>query len=431
MSIRNTKTRGKKIEAKVTKRIREIEPNTIESEQKKDELQRAYNNLKERFKQMTTELQVSLESLRNEITERERAEKALSEKSMYLNNILSSATEYAIATTDLDFRITYYNPMSEKIHGHKAEDVIGKTVMEIHTKEKVAPERFDQAVENVRRYGEHLYTVEKESEEGTHYIDTRISGIYDSKGELVGFANFAKDVTLQRKVDENIKKSGERYRRMTKQLLTIQDQERERISRDIHDSLGQYLATFAVQNGLIRKRLIDVNPALVKDIDEMNELLLEAIEECHRLSFELSPPALKELGLVQVLREVISGFKQRTGININFTETLAGKRLAPDKELALFRIQQEAFSNIMKHASASKIDIKLYRDKGNIHFNIVDNGQGFDTSELNQISRTGDKSVHGIGLLSMRERVRNCNGVFTIESKSGKETRIDVIIPEE
>lgn len=421
----------KNLDVKAAKRTRNIESITVKLEQKKDDLQKAYNKLKQQFKERTAELKVSNESLRHEIIERKRAEEALSEKSMYLDNILSSATEYAIATTDLNFRITYYNPMAEKIHGYKADEVIGKTVMEIHTKEKVAPERFDQAVENVRRYGEHRYTVEKESEEGTHYIDTRISGIYDSKGELVGFANFARDVTSQKKIDENIKKSGERYRRMTKQLLTIQDQERERISRDIHDSLGQYLATFAVQNGLIRKRIKDVDPVLVKEIDEMNELLLEAIEECHRLSFELSPPALKELGLVQVLREVISGFKQRTGININFAESLAGKRLAPDKELALFRIQQEAFSNIMKHASASKIDIKLYRKKGNIHFNIVDNGQGFDTSELNQISRTGEKSVRGIGLLSMRERARNCNGVFTIKSKSGKETIIDVIIPDE
>jgi len=145
-----------------------------------------------------------------DITERKQAEEALAEKTIYLDNILRESTEYAIATTDLDFRITYYNPMAEKLHGYKAEEVIGKTLQEMHTKEKVAPERLEQAVENIRRYGEHSYTVVQEKKEGTRYIDTRISGIYDANGELVGFANFARDITKRKLAEEALAAERER-----------------------------------------------------------------------------------------------------------------------------------------------------------------------------------------------------------------------------
>lgn len=86
----------------------------------------------------------------HDVTQKKRSEIRLEEKSVYLDNILTSATEYAIATTDLDFRITYYNPIAAKLHGYTAKEVIGRTVQEMHTRENVEHERFDKAVENVR-----------------------------------------------------------------------------------------------------------------------------------------------------------------------------------------------------------------------------------------------------------------------------------------
>lgn len=134
-------------------------------------------------------------ALSNILSKRVEAERALTEKTVYLDNILRSATEFAIATTDKDFRITYYNPLAEKIHGYRASEVIGKTVMEMHIKEKVEPERFQAAVENVKKHGEHVYMIKKETPEGTRHIEARVSGIFDKNGELVGYANFSHDVT--------------------------------------------------------------------------------------------------------------------------------------------------------------------------------------------------------------------------------------------
>jgi len=172
------------------------------------------------------ELRKSLETknieLAKEISERIKAEKALAEKSLYLDNILRSATEYAIATTDLDFRITYYNPMAEKLFGYTAEEVIGKTVQEMHTKENVAPERFERAIKEVRNTGEFRYTnVFKKENSEARYISSRVSGIYDVYGDLIGFALFSRDVTERVKAEEALRKSEQELDYKFRELRTI------------------------------------------------------------------------------------------------------------------------------------------------------------------------------------------------------------------
>jgi len=133
--------------------------------------------------------------LSSNIVRRKQAESAEKEKAMYLSNILTSSTEYAIATTDLDFVITYYNPMAEKLFGYTAIEVIGKTVQEIHTKENVAPERLEEAIKQVLKTGKYEYLLVNERDEGTSYISSQVTGIYNNDSELVGYALFSKDDT--------------------------------------------------------------------------------------------------------------------------------------------------------------------------------------------------------------------------------------------
>lgn len=123
---------------------------------------------------------------------RKKAEEALREKTIYLDNILRSATEYAIVTTDADMRITYINPLAEEIYSCKADMLAGKTVREALSFGDAIPD-FAEGILNIRRYGEHCYTVNRGK--GTRYIEARVSGIYDATGEIVGFASFSKDVT--------------------------------------------------------------------------------------------------------------------------------------------------------------------------------------------------------------------------------------------
>jgi len=150
---------------------------------------------------------VNYAAVKRDVTDRVQAEEALLEKTVYLDNILRSATEYAIATTDLEFRITYYNLLAEQFFGYTADEVIGKTVQEMHTKENVAPRRFERAIENVRAHGEYRYLVAQKGDAGTRYLESRVSGIYDNPdGELLGFALFSRDITKHKQAEEEIRR---------------------------------------------------------------------------------------------------------------------------------------------------------------------------------------------------------------------------------
>lgn len=137
-----------------------------------------------------------------------QAEELLREKTVYLDNILHSSM-FAIAAADLDFRIKYYNTMAEKFFGYTAKEVIGRTVMEIHTKEKVEHSRFETAIETVRKEGEYKYVVEQKGKGGTRIIESRISGIMDNENKLIGFMSIAEDITERRRMEEKLKRLSE------------------------------------------------------------------------------------------------------------------------------------------------------------------------------------------------------------------------------
>ncbi|MBC8183494.1 PAS domain S-box protein [candidate division KSB1 bacterium] len=138
--------------------------------------------------------------------------KALLEKIALLENIIERASDVAILATDLDFRIIYYNPMAEKLYGYKKEEVLGKTVMETHTREKVDPERFEKAIKEVREKGEYCYTVKQETEKGVSYIEARVRDILDTEGKPVGFSLFSRDITEKMNTEKVLIESEKRYR---------------------------------------------------------------------------------------------------------------------------------------------------------------------------------------------------------------------------
>jgi two-component system NarL family sensor kinase len=156
-------------------------------------------------------------------------------------------------------------------------------------------------------------------------------------------------------------------------------------------------------------------------------LAREAIDECHRISFELSPPSLKELGIIQAIKEVITHFSKHIGVNVVFQASLNSKNLTTEQELTFFRILQESLNNIQKHASAKRVRVMLYEEDGNVLFSIEDDGCGFNMQDIDRIELR--ESMRGLGLVSMRERVSNLNGQFEIVSNISEGTKVLVAVP--
>jgi PAS domain S-box-containing protein len=224
------------------------------------------NHLKNKLTERIRELEKKNRLLEVELVKRKQSEIKLVENAEYLDNILSSAIEHSIVTTDLDFRITFYNPMAEKLFGYTASEVIGKRVHEIHRKENVDPECFERGIENVRNTGEHRYMVVSEKEGVTSYVRSRVSGIYNIEEELVGYALFSRDVTERKQAAEQIRKLS---RAVEQSGATI-------VITDLDGTIEFVNPAFSKTTGYTREEAIGQNPRVLKS-DKMAARIYEEL----------------------------------------------------------------------------------------------------------------------------------------------------------
>lgn len=217
---------------------------------------------------------------------------------------------------------------------------------------------------------------------------------------------------------------SERLRELSARLLQAQDDERRRIARELHDSVGQLLTVL----GLNLASLAMHSPPLATDIattvEQSERLLDELNREVRTVSYLLHPPLLDESGLAEALRWYIQGLQQRTNIDIDLEVTPDFGRLSPDAELAIFRVVQEALTNIHRHSRSEMAAIRLARNSGEISVEIQDWGTGIPLERLRIIHSHGS----GVGIRGMRERVRQLHGELTIESNADG-TRVCVTLP--
>jgi signal transduction histidine kinase len=202
------------------------------------------------------------------------------------------------------------------------------------------------------------------------------------------------------------------------QLLGAQDQERRKIARDLHDGLGQVLvAAKMVVDSLLNR------PEDKQKLAEVSELLAEAVSSTRSISHLLHPPLVDELGFVAAAGAYLEGFSKRTGVEVNLDLTEPEERLPRDLELVMFRILQEALTNIQRHSKSAKAEVQFHADRREATLKIRDFGVGLPAEMMG-----GNRANLGVGLAGMKERVREYNGQFEIRSDSGG-TSISVVFP--
>lgn len=205
--------------------------------------------------------------------------------------------------------------------------------------------------------------------------------------------------------------------------ISIQEEERKKISRELHDETSQALTSIIVGLRVLAEKI--QSPTERENILQMRQLVAETLQAVHNLAVELRPVLLDDLGLEAAVQRYTENYMRQYGINveINFTN-LKRERFLPEIEITLYRLVQEALTNIAKHANASNVSITFCKQRAKLFLTIGDNGVGFD---LNDVAHTGGKI--GLGLYGMRERIALLNGKFDIKSAVGKGTVIEVEIP--
>jgi len=208
-------------------------------------------------------------------------------------------------------------------------------------------------------------------------------------------------------------------------IAGIAQEERGRIARELHDSIGQALTAIRLNLSIARRDLIRQPEAAGQRLEDTRSLIGEALGDLHRLVFDLRPPALDNLGLIAALEAYARDFSARSGIRADLQADDLEPRLAFEIETTLYRICQEAFTNIAKHARARNVTVNLAQTASHVNLTITDDGVGFDTGTMAD-SRAAPE---GVGLLNMERRAEELGGLFQIRSAPQQGTTIRVSIP--
>ncbi len=217
----------------------------------------------------------------------------------------------------------------------------------------------------------------------------------------------------------------DQLRHLSLHLMTLQDEERRRIARELHDTAGQTLAAMKMSIALIREAG-GGTPELERLVDDLNALADEALQEVRTTSYLLHPPLLDEAGIASAARWFVEGFARRSGIQVDCDIPERMERPPRDCELVLFRVLQESLTNVHRHSGASAARVSMKRDTDQFKLEVGDNGKGIPEERLRRFNSSIGSS--GVGITGMRERVRELGGRLEIRSvKNG--TTISVAIP--
>jgi PAS domain S-box-containing protein len=319
---------------------------------------------------------------------------------------------------DSQFRYTRINEVLPRMMGVRAEDLLGKSVFEIfgeqgaHTKATLRG-----MLQTGRPLPDLAISAELPGKPGQirHWL-VNYFPISDASGAFTQVGLIAVDVTARRNAEDSLRKLSGR-------LLGIQDQERRRIARELHDSLGQYLAGLKIALEMLGRSPQHANNQRL--LAECSDILEKSIAETRTLSHLLHPPLLDEAGFASAASWFVSGFSERSGIPVSLDLPPDLRRLSEGVEIALFRVLQESLTNVHRHSRAAAAEIKVEADAEQIAIEIRDHGRGMPQQILENIE---DGAKLGVGLAGMRERIRELGGEFEVASDENG-TIVRAIVP--
>ncbi|HEX9027635.1 MAG TPA: ATP-binding protein [Anaerolineales bacterium] len=228
-----------------------------------------------------------------------------------------------------------------------------------------------------------------------------------------------------RTLSENLVRQTIHQEELLKRLVTAQEDERKRIARELHDELGQSLGGLALHSEVMGKYIQTDPQRALEQLSLTQELIGKTTQQMYDLILALRPSALDDLGLSAALHSLGERLFNGSGILFTLDSSALGQRLPPSVETALYRVFQEALSNVLRHSGAGQVKVTLARSDGFFEGEVVDNGCGFDYENLPQPA----EDPRGLGLMGMQERVAQCGGSLEINSRSGGGTCIHVRIP--
>jgi PAS domain S-box-containing protein len=335
--------------------------------------------------------------------------------------LVEGVRDYAIFVLDPDGHVLTWNPGAEALKGYRRDEIVGKHFSIFYKPEAVQsgwPDRELLLAQKEGRFSDEGWRVRKD---GTSFwASVTISALRSPEGNLTGFAKVTQDLTERRKADERVQALNRELRervsqldesrrlielrtlelqKLSAQLLNIQDEERRHIARELHDDLGQQLVALKMEL------------AKVSGSEQAMQMADTASTSVRSLSYLLHPPLLDETGLRSALHWYVDGLIKRSNIQITLTVTPPNfPRLSRDIETAIFRVIQESLTNIYRHANSESARVEIDKQPEWVLIRVRDYGKGVSQ----EVSSSSVSSNLGVGIVGMRERLRQFGGELTV-----------------
>lgn len=384
---------------------------------------------------------------------------------LQLANTAVEAAANAIFITDHSGIIQYINPAFTALTGYPSSEALGQKASLVRSNfhDQAFYQNLWQTVLAGKVWSGQITNRHKN---GRHYVsDQTIAPVRDPKGDIIHFVSIQEDITTRKQAEEvqhraevlaasnqkleleilhrktvedalltsqatsdelleNSRQMQQQLRQLSRQALQAQEDERKRISRELHDVIAQTLTGINVRLALLQKENCTSMQELREKIAQTQELVAQSVDIVHRFARDLRPAMLDDLGLIPALESYLKDFTQQTGLEVNLKTDAGVEELGSPGRTVLYRVAQEALTNVVRHARATRVDISIQKHDGIHSMVITDNGQGFagdDSSIAKRSSR--------LGLLGMRERVEIIGGTFCVASVPGQHTTVLVEIP--
>ena len=350
-----------------------------------------------------------------DISGRKKAEEALQQSEEKYRTLVEQASD-GIFISDKSGNFYIVNSAGSKMTGYSVEELMHMNIYDLAEPEdlKSNPFHFEEMM------NEKGTTTERKMlrKDGT-VTDVEVSAKFLSDRR---FLAFVKDITNRKKADEELKASYQSIRTLTSHLQNIREEERTHIAREIHDELGQQLTVLKMDLSWLNKKVYHLADEAVKlRMNDILSMLNETVNTVRRISSDLRPSLLDDLGLEVAVEWQLNEFEKRSGIKTSFTTDKTGVKLSKDITIGLFRILQESITNVARHAEATEVNVSLQWISNTVILQITDNGIGFESEVI--------KSKKTLGILGMQERTVMMGGEYKIKSVTGGGTTVEVIIP--
>jgi len=356
--------------------------------------------------------------------------------------LVDAVKDYAIFMLDPTGKVSSWNSGAERIKGYKPSEILGKHFSCFYPEEDVLNGKPHWELVIAAKEGRFEDEGWRLRKDGTRFwANVIITALRDESGRLVGYAKVTRDFSermeaqraLQKEVAERreaqrlLHSSEKSLRQLSLHLLRTQDEERRRIGRDLHDSLGQYLAVLKMKLESFASFIEPGKDDAAKELNDCVRLAEDSIREVRTVSYLLYPPMLEEMGLESAIQWYLDGFSARSGISIALEMQPGFGRLSRDIELALFRVLQESLTNVHRHSGSQTAQVRLSMKDGAVVLEVEDAGKGVSPSLLEQSGQDW-MGAPGVGVRGMNERMRQLGGrLELVSSNSG--TRLSAIIP--